>query len=64
MGAYQKNVSYNRPVEIQEDHAKKDECKTQTAIHSGKEGSGEQKWRTNKETNGTYQGIYAGAPRS
>jgi len=44
MGAYQKDVSYNGPVEIQEDLTKKDECKTHTTIHRGKEGSSEQKW--------------------
>jgi hypothetical protein len=53
MGAYQKNLSYNGPVEIQEDHARKDQRKnTQAAIHSGKEGSAQ-------KPNGTYQGTYA-----
>lgn len=64
MGAYQKYVSYNGPVEIQEDLTKKYECKTHTAIHIGKEGSGEQKWRTDEKPYGTYQGIYARVPRS
>jgi hypothetical protein len=41
MGAYQKYVSYNGPVEIEEDFTKKHEYKTCSAIHSGKEGSGE-----------------------
>ena len=64
MGAYQKDVSYNGPVEIQEDLTKKDECKTHIAIHRGKEGSGKQKWRTDEKPNATYQGIYARIPRS
>jgi len=62
--AYQKHVSYNGPVEIQEDLTKKHECKTHIAIHRGKQRSGEKKWRTDKKPNGTYHGIYARVPRS
>ena len=35
MGAYQKYVSYNGPVEIEEDFTKKDKHITHTAIYSG-----------------------------
>jgi len=64
MGAYQKYVRYNGPVEIEEDLTKKHEYKTRTPIHSGKEGSDEQKWWTDEKPNGTYYGIYARVPRS
>jgi hypothetical protein len=59
MGAYRKNLSYNGPAEIQEDHDKEDESKNMhAAILSGKHGSAK-KWCTGQKPNGTYQGMYA-----
>lgn len=64
MGAYQKYVCYNGPVEIEEDFTKKDEHITHTAIYIGYDGSDEQKWRTGEKPNGTNHGIYARVLRS
>jgi hypothetical protein len=44
MNAYQKNVCYNGPVEIEEDLAEEDKCITHIAVHTGKKGSSKQKW--------------------
>jgi hypothetical protein len=64
MNAYQKHVCYNGPVEIKEYLAKEDKCITQSAVHTGREGSSKQKWWTDEKTHGTYHRIYATVTRS